>query len=191
MAIDDIAVAAQILDNRDDPHTYITYRGVKLQLSPVNSVLVQEAARRIPLPRPPMWLNPDKDREEENPNDPEYIDKREEVMFERGLVAVNLLLTGTKPIHIPEDVQKPEDDDWIFVVEQVAGIKDVPDRGVGRYIAWLKYYVCTDDDLLRLRNKIGRLSGGTLEVDVQDAQDSFRTDEGRQPNNGDATSSDD
>jgi len=183
----DINVAASIVDEKDDPYTYISTKGVKFRLSPVPSVLIEEAARRIKLPSPPIWINPDKEREEENPNDPSYLMQLREAQYMRGLVALNLYMSGTDPISIPPEIEKPEDERWYYRVKNIAQI-DIPEEGFGRYLAWVKFYVLGDDELVEIRDRIMRISGRTMEVDVQQATDSFRSDEERDTNNGSSAS---
>jgi hypothetical protein len=183
----DISIAAAIVDQKDDPYTYLSKKGVKFRLSPVPSVLIEEAARRIKLPSPPIWINPDKEREEENPNDPTYVAQVQEAQFERGLVALNLYMSGTEVEHVPPDVEQPEGERWFYRVKNVAGI-DIPEQGFGRYLAWVKFYVLQDEELVEIRNRIMRISGRTMEVDVQQATDTFRSNEERDTNNGASTS---
>ena len=47
---------------------------------------MQEALRSIKHPTVPTWINPDKNREEENPNDPEYLDALVEYSHQRSQV---------------------------------------------------------------------------------------------------------
>lgn len=178
MPTNDIDVAARIVGDKDFPFEHITFRGIRLKLSPIPSVLVQEVARKYPNPRPPVVFIEEKGREEENPNDPEYLNRLAEANYQRSIVILNVFLSGLEIVSIPDNLQKVEDTGWEEVVREIANI-EIPAGGFGRRLAWFKYYAFTDDDLIRVRDKITRLSGIVLEEDVKEAEESFRDNEER------------
>ena len=120
----------------------------------------------------------DKGREEENPNDPDYLAAMQNIQFERGLATITLLLAlGLRIKHIPDSVEGPEGDEWIEVLE-ASDILVPKDNKRLRFCAWLKYIALPDDDLNVAIKEIMRYSGLTLEEDVAVAQDNFRDTEG-------------
>lgn len=79
--------------------------GVRVRLHPVSSSLVEEMKAAIPMPPVPVVYIEAKDREEENPNDPRYIDAVDEVKSKRGDAVLDaLLIFGVELIDgLPED----------------------------------------------------------------------------------------
>lgn len=79
--------------------------GVRVRLHPVSSSLVEEMKAAIPMPPVPVVYIEAKDREEENPNDPRYIDAVEEVNRKRGDAILDaLLIFGVELLDgLPED----------------------------------------------------------------------------------------
>jgi len=47
---------------------------VRARVVPVSQAIIQDSMALIPEPRVPMWYNPEKEREEPNPADPDYLD---------------------------------------------------------------------------------------------------------------------
>jgi hypothetical protein len=125
----------------------------------------------------------DKGREEENPNDPDYKQALLDVSWKRGETVIAVYLTvGTSIISMPDTMEPMESSNWLETLAFL-GV-EVPDSKRARYLAWLKFYVLSDDDLTKLTQAVMRYSGVTLEVDVQEAQASFRSDTQGDTNNG-------
>jgi len=83
--------------------------GVVVRLKPVSSSLVEEmkAAHEMP-PVPVVWIEA-KEREEENPNDPRYIEAVEEVQRKRADAIFDALCTFG--VELVDGL--PEDEKWI------------------------------------------------------------------------------
>lgn len=82
--------------------------GVRVRLHSVSSSLVEELKAAVPMPDVPTVYIADKDREEENPNDPRYIEAVDRVQTERASAALDaLILFG---VELLDGV--PEDDRW-------------------------------------------------------------------------------
>lgn len=181
VAINDIDVATRILEgNKDNPYEVITSRGIKLILHPVPPMLIQEVNQQFPQPKIPTWFNEEKGREEENINDPLYMELVNKVNFDRGMVMVDVLLSGVTIDKVPDGMEKVEDDGWEYYLELVG--RKASQSKIPRTIQWLKYYALDNTDLTNVRDKVLRISGGTLEVDVEQATDTFPSDEGRPTN---------
>lgn len=83
--------------------------GIRARLVPVAAALVEEAMAEVKDPPIPKWHNPDKDREEDNPSDPGYLDALAEARRQRGLAAIDTaIMFGVELLD-----GLPEDDSWI------------------------------------------------------------------------------
>lgn len=83
--------------------------GVLVRLHAVSSALVEDVKRAIPEPQVPRVYIQEKEREEENPNDPTYIAEMDRVQKLRGEAVLDaLILFG---IELLEGM--PEDDKWL------------------------------------------------------------------------------
>lgn len=82
--------------------------GVRARLVPVSASLIDEVRSRVRAPKVPVWHNPDNDRDEENPLDPEYRRAVGEYEQALGLAAMDaLILFGVELIDpIPGGWQK-------------------------------------------------------------------------------------
>lgn len=158
------------------PRVYVTSDGVRLTVKPVPALLVQDAQRALKKPKPPMWHNEQKNRDEPNPNHPDYLSEvaeYEEKLSDRA--TDTLLLRGLAVMEpLPDDVLPINSDGWIEELEYL-GI-EVPTNGFGRRLAWLKYYILSNnDDLLNVTKEIGVAGGIVTEEAVDKAIDSFRS----------------
>lgn len=166
-----------------DPSIYVTGQGVTFKLRKVARMAIVEASRRLPLPKPPRIFMEEKGREEENPNDPVYQEALQKVNWDRGVLTVSVyVLLGTKLVNVPPDLDSPDGVEWLQTLEYL-GIP-VPDNPRDRYVAWVKYYALTDEELADMMKAIMRYSGISLEEDVKEAADSFQGDPARSPDNG-------
>lgn len=79
--------------------------GVRAKLHPVSARLISEVTSRVKYPSPPTWHNPDKDREEPNESDPDYLNALAETEQQRGMAAMDaLVMFGVELIDpVPED----------------------------------------------------------------------------------------
>ncbi len=147
------------LDSQDGTMTMGS--GVKARLLPIATGLYDEIALRIPQPEVPQYMNEEKGRMEENPNDPAYL----RALQERAqAIAANLidamLLFG---VELTEPIPNTG---WEKKLEYI-GVKIGSDP-VERELAYKKYIAVTRSDLER----IGRLTRMT-EEDVQRMAASF------------------
>jgi len=83
--------------------------GVRVRLRPVPAWLVQEAQSRVEDPPVPNWHNPDKDREEPNPNDPGYLAALQKNQARRAEAATDvMMLFGVELVDAV-----PPDETWL------------------------------------------------------------------------------
>lgn len=163
-----------------DPNLLTTSKGVVIRVQGIPNMMLADARRKIKPPKIPTWHNPDKDRDEENPNDPEYIDALQEYNMRVGTMGVTAMLAfGTEVMgKLPADVQSASDPGWSDDLKEILDV-DVPAGGKGRYAAWLRLYVLSDPDLTEVTRAVSRASGIVTEAEVEVEQDNFRPDEER------------
>lgn len=77
-----IDVAREISDEYEDD--LLVVEGYTVRAKAVPAAIISEVTKRYPDPEVPLWHNPEYDRDEQNPNDPEYIRKKDLVDRQRG-----------------------------------------------------------------------------------------------------------
>lgn len=187
MQNDEMARAVDSLAEPTDLSIFVASNGLRLKLKRVSKMVMLDAARRVVAPKPPRTFSEEKQREEENPLDPIYLEARSHYLYDTGMLAVNTyFVLGTRVDgELPEGVEAAESDDWVESLKVVDPDVDIPEtRGPRRYLAWLKYCVLSDDDQTRLLQQCVRYSGGTMEADVEAALASFRNQQARDSANG-------
>jgi hypothetical protein len=159
--------------NQKDNPTVELSSGVILNVNKINSTILINLSRKYDRPRPPIWHNPDLDRDEENPEHPQY--KIDLAKWE-GDISLSMMDTmigmGTTIKSIPEAYQLPASDEWREQVESSTGFT-ISDKPTRRYIDWVRYYAANDDDIAEIINAVGRMSG-VSEKDVAVATENFR-----------------
>lgn len=173
-AINQAANVVSFLAARSGPDTFKLRNGVVLKLAPVPPLAMREAAIHYPPPHPPVVLNRDKDREETNPNDPDYLEALERYTMEQAArVADVMILLGTSIESIPEGVEPPESPTWKAKLEAL-DIKVDSSNEYKQYLAWLRLYALTSEqDLAYTLWAVTRISGVT-EEEVRRAASAFR-----------------
>lgn len=187
----DAAVGAERENSAPAPTEYTLKNGITFKLKPVSGLLIRRAATQVIKPEVPMWLNPDRGREEPNPNHPDYIHAMELYDEAIGMAAMNVLyMVGTKLVEpLPDGVEGPDSDAWI---EELKFFEiEVRTEGPGRYLDWLKYVALADtEDFMGLTVAAGRLAG-LQEGDVLGVLGSFRRGEARGADSGGAPAGED
>lgn len=152
----------------------ITLRsGVRVRLKPVPDMVVQRAMAKINKPKVPMWFNPDKEREEPNPNDPDYLEAVRRAEEERGMVAMDVsIMFGCELID-----PIPDDRKWVQRLRKVAGIEVDDSDEFELEFAYLKYVAFANSADM---NYVTGLD--MTEADVENAGATFRSDETRSAN---------
>ena len=144
--------------------------GIEATIKPVGATLIDDIVSSVPAPKVPMWHNPDKDRDEENPNDPQYLEevaKANKLQATRAMEA--LLVFGV-------DVDVPEDNEWLKklrYMEKRGALSldgyDVDDP-LDRELVYKKYIAVGTKDLI----EIGMMAG-LNQKDVDQAARQFRS----------------
>ena len=97
--------AKRLASGQGDSTVVTLSTGVVVRLHPVSSSLVEEMKAAIEMPKVPVVYIEEKEREEENPNDPRYIEAVEEVNRKRADAIFDALCTfGVELVDgLPED----------------------------------------------------------------------------------------
>lgn len=178
---DDLKQAVDSLVEPADPSIFVASNGVRFKLKRTSNMLMLEAARRVPVPQPPRTFNEDKGRDEENPNDPQYVVDLRNYNYDLGmLTADGYFALGTSLLlPLPDGVEPPGGDEWAETLTAVSPDLDIPEKGPRRYLAWLKFYALPDSDQQSLMRAVVRLSSAVLEADVAKALSTFPSDAAR------------
>ena len=150
--------------------------GVCIRLVGVPSGTIQDAISRVKVPDVPTWYNPDKDRDEPNPNDPSYLKALEVHSQEQGRVATEaMIMFGCE---IDQDTWPPQDSTWLRKLQLAArrGTLDLAwvdwEDEIDQQFLFLKYHAISNDRLI----EIGQAAGLSQEARAQ-ARASFQRPE--------------
>lgn len=132
-------------------------------------------------PTPPMFYNPNKNRDEPNPADPDYLAALEEHQVDFLLGVIDFaILKGTYVIEKPDEIEDLDGEDWLEELEYL-GIT-IPKSKKLRYLLWVKYVAAiTDEDQKELLSQSTSLLG-VSEAAVEQEMSKFPSDEERASN---------
>lgn len=166
----------------DHPVTEWTLaNGIVLSFRIVPPMVLRSASAHIPVPQvPSIWIA-SRERNEENPSDPDYLRALMQYRADIGEAAMTVgLLMGTAVKHVPDGMYPPEDSHWIdelrtaYEIAGVAGatIHEEPVRA--RYLDWLRLYAIPTEIDLYTVTQIVTSSVLLTEGEVQRSAASFR-----------------
>jgi len=142
-------------ENSEDEKTIFLSTGIPAMIVPVGATLIEEVVSHIPDPEVPMWHNPDKNRDEPNPNHPDYLKALQDTQRKRSIAAMETLLV------FGLSVLMPQDDAWIdklkFLEKRGAiDLSDIDfDDEMERDLAYKKFIAVGTTDLMLLGAKAG------------------------------------
>lgn len=170
-----------ITDSRAPIDEWISTRGIKFRLKKVSPFISMEIGRKQPDPKVPTYYDKDAERERENPLDPNYLEELQQTRATRGMLAMNAnLALGTELLECPKVIQGVGSKEWSEELDEAtAHVVEVPEAGIGRYLAWLRYYALVEQEVNDLMMAVLRYSGVVLEADVEVASENFSSDETR------------
>lgn len=150
-----------------DPCLVELSSGVVLRAKPVPSSLFGDIVARYPAPEPPVVFIPDKGREEENPDDPGYLQR---VQANNAAIAKAMSdavwLLGTEVESLPKGFPSVESPVWQEELRLLGYDLKSPRA---RYLAWVKFKAGPElQDYQAVWKAVGRLTGVT-EADTQAA----------------------
>jgi len=139
--------------------------GVILAPKKVTPFVFQSVASQFkdpPIPR--VWIE-EKQREEDNPMHPAYLQAKEEAEVDRSMATIDACLAlGTKLISIPPELQTPDEDDWLDDLEVVGITIDRENKRL-RYRTWVKFIAAPSvDDIQLIISKVLSTIGVTEEA---------------------------
>jgi hypothetical protein len=187
-SIEAVSRAVDRITRRGRTAEFELSNGIVLLLKPVPPLLVQAVTQEYQPPSPPKVFIEEKGREEENPNDPEYLRNIERLANEQELAVGNLILgVGTSVKSVPDGYFMPNDDNWIAQVEfasKLSGtdLKIEKEDTVKRYLCWLRYYAMETGSDVALCTGITIQLAGIQESEIEEVVDSFRGVQERGPN---------
>jgi len=146
--------------------------GIQARLTPVATGLLDDVQARIKEPKVPMWKNPEKEgAEEENYNDPAYLDAVTEARRKRGEAMMDaMLLFG---VELLDPV--PPDEEWLPKLRMMAkrGMLPLDDYNtedpVEKEFIYKRWIAVAATDYRKLTELCGLTAAG-----VEAAEDSFR-----------------
>lgn len=177
----DLDLLARAGQNGARPDEVTLSTGVKLRLKKFPRIIIADSIRAVEddfggRPKPPIVLIPDKGREEDNPDDPDYKARLErlEALMAQAFADV-LIMHGTELKASPKTVKTWDDPEWHEALR--ASRIPVPEYKLARYTLWVKHVAAAhDEDYAAILGGVARLIG-VPEGDVAAAVDSFRGDE--------------
>jgi hypothetical protein len=113
--------------------------------------MLQRALEALVEPEVPKVYIVDKETEEENPSDPDYLEAFRAYQIKRGTLMQEVSLAkGTEIKSLPEGVVGPDDDSWIDDAEFL-GIKITnKDSKIARHLQWLYFQLVDINELQAL-----------------------------------------
>src|SRR5574341_2443449 len=149
--------AVETARNGRDPFAVrVSLTGVKYQLQPVAAALMDAVSNRIKPPSVPIWHNDEMDRDEPNPNHPDYILALEEHNRKRGIATYDAMVMFG--VVLPEGT--PEDNSWLVKLKTLEkhGLLDLSEYEVedpvDREFLYKRFVLC-DAGMVE---EIGKLS---------------------------------
>ena len=160
--------------------------GVTICMRGVPSGTVQDAMAKVKPPPVPTWYNEDKGREEENPNDPSYLQALEDLKSEKALAATEAVIMFG--MDIDQGTWPPENDVWLkkLKLAHKRGLLDLSwvdwDDMIDQQFLFLKHRAMTNERYLQL----SAMSGMNQEAMVEAIASFRRAQAGNTDRTGDA-----
>lgn len=187
MTTNDDTLKLKDVSSQVQPELYTTSTGVVVRIRPVSRLLVTQVKTAIKDPKPPVLMIEEKGRPEPNPNDPFYVEALIDAQIRRTVAVIDLILAlAVEVVSIDGRTIPYDSEGWAEAIAE-SGI-EVPTEPKKRYGAWLKYIaIPIEEDLALILQKAQR-QVFTLEADVEDSSNQFRSDETRNSDLGIPTS---
>jgi hypothetical protein len=121
-------------DNKQEWHNFSTgYRG---RIKTVSPSLIDFVVNKVEAPKVPTWHNEERDRDEPNPSDPNYIESMEKYSRDRGIAAMDAIIM----FGVELEKSLPESDEWVTLLSMLGITVNVNDKltkefAFKRYIA--------------------------------------------------------
>jgi hypothetical protein len=148
--------------------------GVVLRSKSVSRNIFADIVSEYVSPKVPSTYNTNKGREEDNPNDPEYLVElqRYNAQLARSMSDA-LIVLGTEFESKPDELPSFDDETWLEEVNLLRVYKTTSRKG--RYLAWVKTVaIGNDEDFQAIANLVKRAMG-VPEGDVAEQAKRFRS----------------
>lgn len=173
MSVSPAVETAKYLEQRDrDIDSVVLPSGDRIKVTPVSATLIDEVVSRVEDPEIPTWHNPDKDRDELNPNDPKYLRALQVAERQRGVAAMDaMVMFGVELID-----GVPDSETWLKKLQKMEkmGRLDLSSYDLSDPIDvefLYKRYILSDANLLNMISK----ASGIASEDVERAERSFQS----------------
>lgn len=159
-------------DPNEEEQLFTTSTGVTIRRLTIPDILMQRVMEKVKKPKVPMWFNPEKERDEPNPNDPDYLEAVRQAQDERGQRAIDAaIMFGCELVS-----ELPESREWIQRLNRFGIEVDESDEFELKF-AYLKYVAFSNSSDLAL------VTGwGLSEEDIANAGATFRRNTARRAN---------
>ena len=157
-------------ERKDRDEAVVLSTGIKARFVPVAASLINDVVSRIKNPPVPIVFLEEKQREEENPNDPEYIRLVQEAEDKRTQASLDtIILFG---VDLVDGV--PEDDGWLKKLKYMEKLDhldlkkydlDDPDE---REFVYKRFIAVSSDDIIEVLRR-----SGITEEDIAQAMKTF------------------
>jgi hypothetical protein len=158
----------------EGPPELVLSTGVKLRILKVAPVLLSDiVGEQMKFrPKPPVNYIESLGREEENPDDPDYI---EALNNWNAMILLDInnayVLKGTEVISKPKKFPGPDDPDFL---DEMRILGRPVETNRQKYLVWIKYVAApTEEDTAAIVREVGRLTG-VSEAEVEEAIEGFQ-----------------
>lgn len=150
--------------------------GVVLKTRPVPPMILSKIDKKYPEPPMPTVYDEDRGRDIPNPQDPNWLKAVDRNAEDKGTALIDVIAgLGTTVHFVPEGMYHAEQDEWAEQLEYYG--LEIPEKGIGRYLSWLKFYVIASGEDLALIAKKAAKSLGVTEEEVATAINNFQSAE--------------
>jgi len=151
----------------DSAGVHVTMTGYKVRIAAFPELLMRQAILEIKNPPVPLAWNEDKERDEPNPHDPDYLQALAEAEEKRNQAGLDAALLFGVELLDP----LPTDDRWLRKLSKL-GIQIDAEDEIEKELAFLKYMVFTASEDLAILMRRTTVTG----EGVAQAVESFRGD---------------
>lgn len=147
-------------EQKDGAGLHITRTGYKVKIQPFPEMLARQAVMAVKDPPVPVYWNADKEREEPNPHDPDYLNAKAEAEAKRGEAGIDAALLFGVELVSP----LPDNDRWLKKLAML-GIHVDPADSLAVELAFLKYIVfSSSEDISVLTGQVSVTERGIAEA---------------------------
>lgn len=189
---DAAAAAVSLAQGRKRIELVTLSTGVVLRFRPVAPTVMDRARQAVPIPQVPTFHNEARDRDEPNPNHPDYLAAIR--LYDEQLVLAAwraAAILGTSIESLPDGFPGPFDDAWIDELEaglpegqdlDVQREMDTPRQKNARYYDWLRLYAFGNEEDAFVVSAVSTSTVSLTEEEVAAYVESFRSAQARRAN---------